>query len=251
MKFVALLGIALALGACASEPIESSIPPTAKTIAIVSELPSQIRIATSGMTAFENALDVVDVPEWNLPAAADDAAKVALSPRYQIVQATVDGEVADNNSKLDRAFVGESSLEDQIRSRIHPAVPVDLYLIIAAGDREHVQARLPNIGLGIGVDKVRNPFHTDPPVVHTYAEIVLADATSGKVITIQPLRIPPTPRGLLGITYDAPIDLLDGFQWHDHWGEMSATQHQLIQDRLTHLLQRAVTYTVQQMIPRA
>jgi hypothetical protein len=249
MKAIYLLGALLVLNGCASPPIESRIPPTAQTIAIVSEIPPQIRIATSGMTAFENALDIVDVPDWNLRAIADDAAKAVLSPRFQIVTATTDDVVADDTSQLDRAFAGEASLEDQIRTRIHPTAPTDLYVIIAPGDRAHVQARLPNVLLGIGVSKVRNPFHTDPPLVHTFAEIIVADAKSDKVLSVESLRITPTAHGLLGITYNAPSEPLDDFEWHDHWIEMSKAQQGLIHDRLTDLLRRAVTYTLHGMMP--
>jgi hypothetical protein len=240
---------ALVLTSCAPlRPETVDVPPADKTIAVVSSIPSQIRIATTGMTVFENALDVVDVPDWKLADVAADAATSQLSPYYMVVRASVSGPIVDSDTKLDKAFKGTWSIEDQLRQRVHADQPVDLYLVISLGNAAQPYTGMPNVGVGIGVSKMRDPFRTRPPVVHTYLQMTVIDGKTQKLIATRPLENSPSPSGeLFGGTVTTPTEPLDGFQWKDYWHEMSDAQQDLIRDRIKALLASAVAYTIREM----
>jgi hypothetical protein len=239
----------LVLASCAPlRPETVDVPPSDKTIAVVSSIPSQIRIATTGLTVFENALDVVGVPDWKLADVAADAATSQLSPYYTVVRASLNGPIVDSDTKLDKTFKDTWSIEDQVRQRIHTDRPVDLYLVISLGNAAQPYTGLPDVGVGIGVSKLRDPFRTRPPVVHTYLQMTVIDGRTQKLIATRPLEHSPSPSGeLFGGTVATPTEPLNGFEWKDYWHEMSDAQQDLIRDRIKALLASSVAYTMREM----
>lgn len=245
-RLALLIGCALLLAGCASEPTDVNLPSPGRSISIVSCVPPNIRIATFGLLAGK-ALDIVDVSDWHLDQVASNAAAKVLAPRYQIILASVDRPIVDGDAPINHVFRGEDALEDQIRSYVHPAGPVDYYVILAVGVRGEPHEDAPYIFQDIGVSKMRNIFRTLPPVAHTFLEVILADARTDKVLSITALEDYPRRARLFGIKQYMPEKPLDGFEWHDYWHEMSDAQHDLIKTTLTHLLQESVAYTLGDM----
>jgi hypothetical protein len=248
-KFGFLILSALSLTSCAdNRPPPVTVPPSAKTIAIVSSIPPAIRIATTGLTVFENALDVVDVPDWHLDDAAADAASAALVPRYEVVRARIDGWVVDTDTKLDKLVSQTSALTKQIRERAHTDAPVDLYLVISLSNTAQPYVDRPNVFIGVGARKMRHIFYTLSPVVHTFLQMSVLDGKTYDVIATTPLQIAPRNWGsLITVSASSPIGELKNFEWKDTWHEMSAAQHDLIHDQLVTLLSQSVTYTIREM----
>ena len=243
-RIASLLAATLLIAGCASRPEPVAVPASAKTIAVVSAVPPEFRVATTGMTVFENALDVVDVADWHLDDVAADAAMAALSARFQPVRAKVDGPVKDLDTKLDKLFGGTDQLSEQVRRTVQVEKPVDLYLVVMPSGEYR---GLPNINIGVGISKVRVPFGTNPPAVHTYLKLALLDGQTLKVIGEAPVRKAPGKPPGHAAQKDHPSERLDGFEWKNNWHEMSEAQQDLIRDRVKALLTESIPYTIREM----
>lgn len=245
MRALAPIFAIFVLASCTNiQPDTVSVPATAKTIAVVVSIPPQIRIATTGLTVFENALDVVDVPDWHLTEIAKGAAIDALSRRFQIVPASVDGTIVDSDAKFDKMLDSSLAIESEVRSRVHTAVLVDLYLVISLGNTAQPYDPRPNVYYGIGVSKERNMFRTFAPVAHTFLQMTILDGRTDKVIASRPLGNTPTAGWS---SRDLPVDPLQGFAWKDYWHEMTDAQHDLIREHIQKLLATSVAYTIHKM----
>ena len=207
----------------------------------MSAVPSEIRIATTGLTVFENALDVVDASDWHLADVAADAAASALLSRYHVGRATTDGAIVDGDAPIDRLFNGESTSKS-IRTRVHTSVPVDLYVVIMAGTRaqahsdRHVMSEVGEADL-----TVQNATADRD----TFREPMVLDAKTFKTLGVPPLQDTPRSVGWIGRD-DAPSEPLEGFEWHDYWHEMSSAQQDLIEDHIKRLLARSVAFTIRE-----
>src|SRR5581483_11054712 len=95
----------------------------------------------------------------------------------------------DSDTKLDKAFSKTWAIEDQVRERVHTDRPVDLYLVISLGNAAQPYTEAPNIGIGIGVDKMRNLFTTFSPLAHTFLQMTVIDGQTHKLIATRPLEI--------------------------------------------------------------
>src|SRR5690242_361607 len=235
-----VLGLAalLAVGACARQLPPVNLPPSVKSVAIVPAVPSEIRIATTGMTRFEDALDLVEVSDWKLDDIAWQAANATLAPRVKTVRAATDGPVADAASIFEKAVLGSGQFESQLRTHVHTDVPVDLYLVISPSNAADMHLSLPNVLKGVGVSKMRSIIMTHDPKLHAFLQLSVVDAKTFKVIETRPLRVDhaghPAWVDLPGDT--TPVEMLEGFAWKDYWHEMSDALRDLIRERLTGLV---------------
>lgn len=248
-KTFVLVGAALLLTSCASEhPTPVTVPQSAKTIAIVSSIPPQIRVAETGITVLQRGYEIVQVPDWHLDDISADAASATLALRYDVVRAKTDAWIDDSVYNLDKIIGRTGALSKFVRDHAHVEKPVDLYLLISLDDTPQPYDQSSTVLVGVGVSKMRHIFYTLPPAVHTFVRLTLIDGKTFEVIATTPVE--HTPRGaggILGMPESSPTENLDNFDWKDPWSKMSEAQHDVIRATLTTLLSASVTYTIKEM----
>lgn len=247
IRKLAILGaLTLLLAACAAPQIPIvAVPPSTRTIAVVPSIPPNFRVATTGITAFENALDIVDITDWHLDDVAFEAAASVLSPRYQVVR--VDADVVDADTKLDQMLNGSSSLEKQAGKFIRKDSPADLYLVISLSNTAQPYRELHNVYVGVGISKMRDLFVIRDPSVHTYLMVTVLDGKTGKTLVTTPLQKPSGQTASPFQDSSEPKETVEGIAWKDYWHEWDAGQQDLVRDRTRALLAQAVVNTVRQL----
>jgi len=248
-RVLVLVAALVALACCTPEsPPNIAISNSDKSIAIIAAIPPQIRLATTGLTVFDNSLDVADVPEWHLDSVARDAAVHALSPRYRIAYAMTDSEFADPESRLEVALDDTTTIQTYARSHARADSPVDLFVVLCLSARAFPYTDYPDVFQFIGVSKLRDPILTRAPVVHSYVLATILDGRTFKIITETPLFLPPHKRTswmAWGVGGNYPEEQLQDFQWKDLWRNLTTDQKNLIRDRITYLLSTSIYYTLQ------
>lgn len=248
MKLRIFLLVAIFLSSCATKPDKfSPIDSQGKTIAIISSIGPRIIVGTTGITVFENAKDVVEVPEWNLDSIATQSANAALSPRFAIIPATRNAMIVDSDTRLDKSVSTNYAISDAVRTKAHIESAVDLILIISLSNTAQNYTGRSTVDYGVGVSKWRDPFATRPPHVHTFLEMTILDGRNYNVISQSPLKIHSKTRTMFGGDESVPIDPIDDFEWKDHWVEMTAEQHEIIHQKISELLKEAIPFTIQKM----
>jgi len=240
----------LALTGCAEKQDRLvTTPPPGKTVAVVVSIPPQIRVATTGMTAFENALDIVEVAEWHLDDVAFDAAALPLSQRYQVSRIMPKNKIFDYDTLLDKSVKTTTAIEKQTNAFVDANHGADIYIVICLGNTAGpYHGNKPNIFYDIGISKYRGLFTTLDPVAHTYLMMVAIDGKTLKTIASMPIRYPHTQRYRLQEWDDEAGAALEGFEWHDHWREMSPPQQDLIRDKIQGLLRDSISYSVKKVM---
>lgn len=242
-----------ALAACAAEkPPVLANSAAYKSVAIIAAIPSRIDLGTTGMFAFDNDSDTVDVPEWHLDTLTLDAATRALSHHYQIAYTLADDQFVDSDSPLTAALEQSTVIQDYARQHAQPGHPADIYIVLCESVRVFPNSNPPPIIQFLGVQKVRDPILTRPPFVHSYILATIMDGRTFKIITETPLLLPPHKRaegafgnGAWGVGGAYPEELLPDFQWKDHWRDLTEDQRTLIHDRIVYLLSTSTFFTLQ------
>jgi len=254
MRRVLLLMAALAaLAACAAEKPPVLASTTAyKSVAIIAAIPSRINLGTTGLTAFDNGDDPVDVPEWHLDNIALDTATRALSGRYRIAYALADDQFVDSDSPLSATLEHTTAIQDYARTHAQADHPADIFIVLCESVRVFSANARPEVIQFMGAFKFYDPILTRPPVVHSYILATIMDGKTFKIITETPLLLPPHKRqggafgnGAWGAGGAYPELLLTGFQWKDHWRDLTEDQRTLIHDKITYLLSTSTYYTLQ------
>lgn len=242
--FAVLLASIFVAGCAAQQVPVVNVPPSAKTVAIVPSLIPQFRVATTGLTAFENHLDLVDMRSWHLDDVIYSAAASTLSGRFEVSRATADSVIIDTDSRFDKAVAGENDVATAVRDHVHADKPVDLYIVFCASAASHPYYGRPNILEDIGISKLRDPFITRAPGLHTFLLVTVVDGKTFKAIAALPLYDDPTKTyaRLTGSEY--PSRALDGFDWKDNWNELTDGQHRMVIEQTKSLLSEAVAYTL-------
>lgn len=247
MRGTILILTALILAACAQteRPI-TSIPQSGKTVAVVPSVPEQIRMAATGLTIFENSIDLVDVPDWHLNDVAFDAASAVLSPRYRVIRVAPDVTLDDPESKLDKS-THSTRFETIVKQHVHAPQPVDFYVVISPSAVADTYTGRPNVLRYIGVSKFRDIFVTRAPVVHTFLLMTVLDGTTFKTLGYSALTISPEESKRLYDGEGFPAQRLEGFTWQNNWGDLSEAQQALVEDRVKYLLSTSIKYTLEKM----
>lgn len=244
-----LFGLALLMG-CANgyrpSTVERAAPPPGAVIGIVASIPPQVRLVSNGVVS-GLTLDIVDATDWHLDKLAEGAARDTLGSKYKIVPTRVSGYIVDTDTRLEKATNEARAIETQVRSQVSSDSPVDYYLVLCLGNAAQPYEPGPQAKIGIGVRKRYSPWNP-APTLHAYLQVSLLNARTDKVIATTPMEVPAAPHGVTyAFTENEPIEPLDGFEWHEHWSEMSDAQRQLIEDHIKAMISRGVPYTLKQM----
>lgn len=249
-----MLAAALALlAACAADrPPVLANTAAYKSVAVIAAIPSKIDLGTTGLFVFDNDHDTVDVPDWHLDSLALDAATRALSPHYRIAFALADDQFVDTDSPLTAALEHSTVIQDYARKHAQAGHPADIVIVLCESVRVFPNTNPPPIIQFVGVQKLRDPLLTRPPFVHSYILATIMDGKTLNIITETPLLLPPHKRaggpfgnGAWGVGGAYPEELLPGFQWKDHWRDLTEDQRTLIHDKITYLLSTSTYYTLQ------
>jgi hypothetical protein len=252
-RLLILIAALAALSACAPErpPVLASAAQY-KSIAIMSAIPAKIELGTTGIFVFDNDSDVVDVPDWHLSGIALDAAKRALAGHYQIAYSMTDDQFYDQDSPLVAMLSKSTSIQDYARQHARADAPVDLIVVLCESLQAFSSNARPEVIQFVGAYKFRDPILTRPPVVHSYILATLMDGRTFKIISQDPLLMPQHKRaggafgnGAWGAGGAYPEELMEGFQWKDHWSDLTEDQRNLIHDRIVYLLSTSTFYTLQ------
>jgi hypothetical protein len=165
-KFGLLCLMALSLAGCAVDlpkPIQT-LPPEAKVVAVWASVPPQFRMEGTGMTIFENSLDIADVVDWHMDDLVYQTAYQTLSPRYTVVRVTSDVVIADPENEHDKS-AHSTKFEEIVKQYIHVDQPVDFYVVISPSTVAELHAGMPNVHQLIGLAKVKNLIPI-PPALH-------------------------------------------------------------------------------------
>lgn len=243
----------LGLAGCADTVTPMTSVPPAKTVVVIPSIPPGFRVATLGSfgaLGFGNTLDIVDDHDWHLNQLAVDAASKVLSPKYDVSSVIPDTILIDTQSRLDAATGLGTDVGTVIKEHVSPLPPADLYIVLCVSFRSHHHAgNIPLLYEDIGVSKQRDPLGTIDPLVHTYLLLTVVDGKTFKTIYDTPLmfdpKLRPPPHMLVEDSY--PTMSLNGFDWKDHWAEMTSEQHQLIEKTVKDLLAASIPYTLKQM----
>ena len=238
--------VALLLASCASdETLVVTVPPGTHRIAVVTSLPREFRVATTGFTVFENHLDLVDISDWRLNDVAFEAARAAL-PGYDVTHASTDAAIYDPANMFQKT----PGLGDLVREHAHAEGPQDLYVVIYADQGAYPNSQEKEILQDLGVSKLRSPIGTISPVVHTYLMLAVLDGRTYAVLTKVHLMMDaqrPLESGALLIKSGGPlypVQPLDGFDWKDDWRDFTPEQKELIRSQVNSLLKQSISYTI-------
>jgi hypothetical protein len=238
---------ALGLAACAQtdRPI-TTIPQSGKTVAVVPSVPGQIRMAATGLTIFENSIDIADVPDWHLDDLTFESASAVLSPRYRVIRVNPDVTLDDPESKLDKS-THSTRFETIVRQHVHPTEPVDFYVVVSPSAVADNYTGRPNVLRYVGVSKFRDIFVTRAPIVHTFLLVTVLDGATFKTLGYSALRISPEESKRLYDGDGFPAQRLQGFAWQNNWGDLTEAQQALVEERVKYLLSTSIKYTLQHM----
>jgi hypothetical protein len=255
MRKILLFGFLVScLSGCGQGTIEPvTALPAAKTIVVVPSVPKAFRLATTGLTVFNNYLDIVDESGWGLNQIAYDAVVKGLPAGYQVSEALPDSELVDEQSRLDAADgLGlVANVGDLVKNHVHVAQAPDLYIVLCVSARAYPYSEQPNIGIDVGADEMRGPLAgATTPGLHTFLLLTVVDGKTLKPIYDTPLKTTNDLKGplsgLLGPSIP-PIKSLDGFAWQDKWSDLTQAQQDRMKAETQSLLAQSVEYTVSHM----
>jgi len=228
------------LSGCAAKP--EVAPPTifsAKSVTVIPGVGSKILVATTGMTVFENNEEYAEVPEWNLDGLVTQIGNEALSKRYTIINPSRSSPVVDYDTRLDKFTRDELAIQNEIRKKVSFAKSPDLIVVIAlSNSAQDFQGQRP-VDYGVGVSKWYLPIGKRPPHAHTYLEVILLDGHTLQELSERPLILPPSEK--------RPKQDLNGFEWTDHWADMTLAQREEVHQALVQLLRTSIPYTLNKM----
>ena len=210
IRFFAALVMILAAGTgCRA----ASLPASAKSIGVISLLPSTGHLLQVAILKFNYACKALDLKGANLETAAFNAASRALSPRYKTVRLTAPPGAAlhTKNTEVMGAFKSFPSLAAQIRALAHPAQSVDAYLLVWGQQRDS-ECRDNAVAQGYGFGLTR--FVWGKTVVSALAQVILIDAHTEEELASAWTRDSTAP--------------LPNFDWKGEDGQVSAEQAQQI-----------------------
>jgi hypothetical protein len=241
-----LVAIAAILSACAAPaPPRVNVASTTISVAVLVSVKTEIDLATTGITVFENSFEATQVPDWHMEQIVLDAANQALSPHYQIAYSEASTQFVDTDAPVDLAFEKFSPTQNFAREHAKPGVPVDLFVVICLNYRLLPDMQGP-VFKGVGASKFLEPFGIYKPVAHALLALAILDGASFKEIASTSLRIPPSKAtewpSINAANY--PEANLDGLAWKSHWGEYTPDQQKLIHDRIVELLSTSTAYTL-------
>jgi len=232
MKAIAALVVAALLRAGGAVAQTSpSIPPTIKSIGVVTVIPSKMHIYRFGV--LDTACDRLGITNLRLDKAAFDGATRAFSPGYKMIRTTVDPDavIRTSNTEVMGAFKSFPGIGQQVRQISRAEGQVDAYLLIWSSHAADKCALKPGmIGLGVGLTK--NLF--SPPNLHIFAGLNLRDARTLQILWSRELR-PSYKR-------------LDNFEWRDSFAELTPQQRQLISTLLPQMVANAVWSTSRELL---
>lgn len=211
---------------CASAQSPLSLPPSIRTIGVVTLVPSKIHIYRWGFIG--TACDWLDISDLHLEKVVFDGAARALSTRYKVVRTTVarDAIIQTRNTEVMGAFRFFPSVGEQVRQIARPESQVDAYLLVWSSHNANICGLNPGvIGYGIGFTKsLENSAH-----VHAYAGMSIIDAKTLEILGSRTLR-------------PAYVQL-DNFEWKDKVAEMTPQQRQFVTTVMVKLISLAVFTT--------
>ena len=261
-RWSVLSGVCLILlGGCVHKPQSVGLLREAGTIVVVPFVPNELKVVGTGLTIFENSLDVVDVSDWNLNEITFAAAKDALSPRFAVIRGSVERVAKDYGTPLDDLVNERQSAEtrniltvpiselltapDSTRNHVVQNGPADLIVVISDIHRPIKNA--PNIiPMGASIFKAMHLFSSRPPICSMLLEISVVDATNLKVIASAVTSIPALGVGKLPNEASNPhtaTRILENFEWKRKWAEMDSAQHSQIRTEIETLLRQSIPYS--------
>jgi hypothetical protein len=212
----------------------ASLPASAKTIGVISLLPTSGHLLQVAILKFNYVCKPFDLKSVNLETAAFNAATRVLSPRYKTVRLTVPPGAAlhTKNTEVMGAFKSFPSIAAQIRQLAHPPASVDAYLLVWGQARNSECQDNPNAqGYGFGLTR----FVAGKTVVSAFAQVILIDAHTEEELAT-------------AATSDATA-LLPGFDWKNQEGEVSAEQAQQIRTTMQTNFAGSVAAEVGKLLP--
>ncbi len=246
------LMLAALTGCSTSTPV---VLPPAKSIVIVPAIPKNFRVATSGLTVFQNNLDIIDDSSWHLNQLAYDTAVKALGPAYQVSEASPDAALWKDLD--DWSFLGQD-IGNEIKQHVHVTSLPDLFLFISISDPTPDGEGFPDILRAVGISKQRVWITNMTPVAHAYLELSVIDGRTFRVLDQVPLSMDPKDQvpkdGLNDGTFingggpTLPIAELDNFPWRDHWADLTAAEQHEAEDTIRNLITASESYTLTQVL---
>jgi hypothetical protein len=220
--------VVLILAACTGSRA-ASLPASAKTIGVISLVPSAGHLLQVAILRFNYACKPLDLKGANLETAAFNAASRALSPRYKTVRLTAPPGAAlhTSNTEVMGAFKSFPSIAAQIRQLAHPPQSIDAYLVVWGQARNSECQDNPQAdGYGFGLTR----FVGGKTVVSAFAQVLLVDAHTDAELGTASMRGATAP--------------LPGFDWKNEPGEVSAEQAQQIRTAVQTVFAGAVSTEV-------
>ncbi len=246
------LMLAALTGCSTSTPF---VLPSAKSIVIVPAITKNFRVATTGLTVFQNNLDIIDDSSWNLNQLAYDTAVKALGPVYQVSEASPDAALW---KALDDWPFLEPDIGNEIKQHVHVTSLPDLFLCISISNPPATGEQYPDILRAVGISKQRVWITNITPVAHAYLELSIIDGRTFKVLNQLPLSMPQKKQApKIGISDGTffyggggrlPIAELDNFPWRDHWADLTPAEQQEAEDTIRNLITASESYTLTQVL---
>jgi hypothetical protein len=243
MRKIIIGGLLLGVTGCAPPSVApiTSVP-VAKSIIVVPSVPKEFRVGATGLTVFQNNLDIVDDSGWGLNQLAYDTALKVLTPTFQVSEALPNSEIGDADDA-----------GDDVRQDVHVAQSPDLYVVIGPSYFAYPDPQYPVILRDVGVSEDVSSFVKLAPVVHTYLLLSLVDGKTLKTLYSTPLMMDPSRQMptcvmcVLGGGAFYPTGPLENFFWTDQWDNMTKSQQEQIQDETKSLLSASIAYTLTKM----
>ncbi|MDE2240754.1 MAG: hypothetical protein KGJ73_12615 [Rhodospirillales bacterium] len=247
------LMLAALAGCSTSTPF---VLPPAKSIVIVPAITKNFRVATTGITVFQNNLDIIDDSSWHLNQLAYDTAVKVLSPAYQVSEASPDAALWKDLNGW--SFFEPFNIGNKIKQHVHVTSLPDLFLFISISDPPPTGEQYPDILRAVGISKQRVWVTNITPVAHAYLELSVIDGRTFRVLDQAPLSMPQKKQApKIGISDGTffyggggrlPIAELDNFPWRDHWADLTAAEQHEAEDTIRNLITASESYTLTQVL---